>query len=51
MAKYERKRPLGKSNLDGIIKFKLIFKEIFGTVRTGLILVRIVTERRLLWKR
>jgi len=48
MAKYERKRPLGKPNRDGIIKFKTIFKELFGSVRIGLIWLRTVTERRLL---
>jgi len=48
MAKYERKRPLGKPNQDGIIKFKSVFKELFVSVRTGLIWLRTVTERRLL---
>jgi len=48
VAKYERKRPLGKPNRDGIIKFNMIFKELFGSVRTGLIWFRTVTERRLL---
>jgi len=40
-----------KPNRDGIIKFKSIFKELFGSVRTGLIWLRTVTQRRFLWKR
>jgi hypothetical protein len=34
--------------VDGIIKFKSIFKELFGRLRAGLIWLRTVTKRTVL---